>query len=477
MRGTRIFGMVLAVACLLAACTSPPRPDATSTGQPTLPPTSTEDVRSAEVTSRPPMTATRAAAVVSPSPTASPTRETPPSPTPSATPTPTASPTPTPTEVPPDARYDPAVLELVAQFNAWRMSEQRWPLRLNDTLVEMAQDQARYVASLPTIPYGVTIHLDAEGLEEKGRALRYGWPHYRTEQQVAVGEVAAVARTAQDAINWWKGSEVHRNISLSDAFREVGAAVVPVAGGGNLYIIVVGSRPGVLPALMDVETRQVYLTSERYRWAATGDWMQAVTRVQLVSSEAGPSALEGWLPWTLAITPPDGTVPPIFVALSDGLRELIVRVVEGRGGLWFPSVAAAPTAPVPAGTAPSDTATPVPGVPSTPTRTPTPLPTPTPDARRDVLLLYDNTSLALLNVSGGRLDISRLVLRRGGQTFPVTRWQTEWLGAPLNAFPDRHCLHVWGFGYGDPGRPEDCISRSSVIYISPAERLWLEGEF
>src|SRR5690606_7924565 len=296
MRGTRIFGMVLAVACLLAACTSPPRPDATSTGQPTLPPTSTEDVRSAEVTSRPPMTATRAAAVVSPSPTASPTRETPPSPTPSATPTPTASPTPTPTEVPPDARYDPAVLELVAQFNAWRMSEQRWPLRLNDTLVEMAQDQARYVASLPTIPYGVTIHLDAEGLEEKGRALRYGWPHYRTEQQVAVGEVAAVARTAQDAINWWKGSEVHRNISLSDAFREVGAAVVPVAGGGNLYIIVVGSRPGVLPALMDVETRQVYLTSERYRWAATGDWMQAVTRVQLVSSEAGPSALEGWLP-------------------------------------------------------------------------------------------------------------------------------------------------------------------------------------
>ena len=86
------------------------------------------------------------------------------------------------------------------------------------------------------------------------------------------------------------------------------------------------------------------------------------------------------------------------------------------------------------------------------------------------------TPLALLNVSGGRLDISRLVLRRGGQTFPVTRWQTEWLGAPLNAFPDRHCLHV-GLWLRRPWPPEDCISRSSVIHISSAERLWLEGEF
>jgi uncharacterized protein YkwD len=246
-------------------------------------------------------------------------------------------PTPTPTEAPiptlevPDVP-NPETLELIAKLNAWRLDEGLWPLSVNETLMEMAQAQAEYLSTLDTI---TNFHVDAEGNDPFARAVALGWPHYKKEDQVSIGENAQIGANVDEAIAYWSGSEIHRKAATNPGYREVGASAFPHPLG-FIYIVVFGSRPGVLPTLVDPVGEKVYLTSEQYTWAAGGDWILDVTQYQVLESEDDEIDESAWVDWEPSIDLPFDSTDPFYIAYTDGEQELIVEVRPLVDIAWLP---------------------------------------------------------------------------------------------------------------------------------------------
>lgn len=507
----RLLALVVAV-LLLAACAS--QPPAT-------------EIADQEAAARGP-TATRA-------PDSEPveTAATEPPPTPTATdvpPTATATaepePSPTATEPPPPtpAYPDLTTLNVIATLNRWRLDQGLWPLRINDTLTTMANDHADYLLSLPSLFANGDIHAGRSGENPRQRAQQfYGWPHYSNIDQVAVGEIAYAGASLDAAVGFWRTSDIHARTVVSPGYREIGVAVKPYAGG-NLYIVVFGSQPGVMTALYDPATSLLYMSSERYRWSMGGDWIHEASQVQVVDPPDGEINAGRWLNWLLAAPPPASGNPPFRVAYNDGTRQTTISVDPGKDIAWLPSnlsIAQEGGAPLVAPTRDASappTATPLPptatAVPPTaaPTSTPpgqsgnapgqqrTPQPTATavppttvpPTATspgqsgnapgqsgsgRGVTVIYDEHSLSIVATSPGRTDISRLELRGSGVWLPISRWSGSWLKTPLTDFSTGSCVQTWAMNEDDPGEPPECKLRQSATYQSPQYLFWTQGDF
>src|SRR6185436_2546591 len=105
------------------------------------------------------------------------------------------------------------------------------PLKLNETLSQIAHAQANHIASLPAIPDGEALHFGPNGERTVQRATLAGWPHYATDVQTAVGEIACVNQSIDACMGWFQGSPPHYKIMSSPGFREVGAALIPLNYG------------------------------------------------------------------------------------------------------------------------------------------------------------------------------------------------------------------------------------------------------
>jgi len=102
-----------------------------------------------------------------------------------------------------------------------------------------------------------------------------------------------------------------------------------------------------------------------------------------------------------------------------------------------------------------------------------PTPTPIPAFEADLQLVWDGTSFSVVNVSGGPLYLSDVRFESESGSVEMTRWQTEFLSAPLTAFPDGGCLQVWGLSVGAlPDKPAGCAVRHAWIAIPDAELFW-----
>lgn len=255
-------------------------------------------------------------------------------PQPTAEPTTADLPEPTAVPTPETLEYDPVALSVIARINEWRLEQGQHPLALNTTLTQMAQDQATYLATLATIPFE-TIHQDANGKYPMQRAPDYGWPSYNIPDQIVVTEIAYVGASADAAIEWWKGSDLHTRASLSDVYREVGAAAVPHTFG-YIFIVVYGSRPNVLPVLIDQDAGVLYLTTETYEYAPGGDWVIMATDVQFLPSVDSPIDDSAWVPWTQLAKIPGDLLPVFAVAYSDRAHTAVVEVRQGIDMVWLP---------------------------------------------------------------------------------------------------------------------------------------------
>lgn len=355
--------------------------------------------------------------------------------------------------------------EVLALLNTWRVEQGLWPLKVNDTLQQMALAQAEYVLSLSDVPDGSNLHFGRSGEtpSQRAAAAPYNWPTYGTPEEIAIGEIAAVGNP-RFALNFWKNSAIHARTALNPAYREVGIAALP-HGTDYLFIVVLGGRPNVLPAF--AEGDQLYLSNERAEGGTgDGDWIQAVTQVRLFDAEGKPIT-DNWLEWQPRLTIPTTANERLFVLYSDGTYQVLTEVTLNR--TVPPLIAQVSTpVPVPTATAVPPTPTPIPQVNTVPE---------TPPAEPDVLILYDTNTLTLLNVSPDSLDLSAFDMEGSGISIPFTRW-TQVTDLALNDFPSGHCLQVKGTGQdGEITMPPGCRWLRSIITLAPAQFFWLGADF
>lgn len=384
---------------------------------------------------------------------------------------------------------DRAALELIAQVNAWRVEQDLWPLRLNPTLQALAMDQARFLLTLDPLPSAGDLHIGAGGTTppQRAAAAPYNWPAYGRDQ-IAIGENAALG-SVRSALSFWRGSDIHRRAALNAAYREVGAAALP-RGRDTLFIIVFGARPDVLPAFYNTLNSKLYLTSERYQYAP-GARIQNVTQVRLFGADGQPLTAD-WIPWQLTMDIPAGAGSTVYVLYSDGQRQALAEASVRNGVLLpgllpgaqppaasaTPSRAASATPPrVPATAAPAASATASPPPPAAVTATPPTLALPTaiPTAAPSAQLLYDRTSLTLLNVAGRPLDISALAFTGSQLSFSARTW-AQVADVPLAAFPNGHCLQLVVSGSA-PAAPPECRFVRSMVQLAAGRTFWTMGDF
>ena len=224
-----------------------------------------------------------------------------------------------------------AALAMIARLNEWRLEAGVTPFKPNDTLHAMALEQASYLASLTDIPSGNEMHIGRNGEGPRDRALypQFNWATYGG--QPAIAEVAAVG-TEDWAINFWKGSDIHRETITNPVVREIGVAAV-THPWGHVYIAVLGSRPDVLPALVDPRTNLLYLTQDLWKF---GPGNAPPTHVYLFDSEGRPLNNGAAQDWAATIPIPDNTGGKLYVLYDDGSSKSLMSVDLVRDRVILP---------------------------------------------------------------------------------------------------------------------------------------------
>jgi len=96
----------------------------------------------------------------------------------------------------------------------------------------------------------------------------------------------------------------------------------------------------------------------------------------------------------------------------------------------------------------------------------------------DVALVYGPISFAVVNSPpGDRLDISGLEFVSGDTMLPITAWDNEFLGVPLNNFSVGSCVQTWDFTNDEAGIPATCNLRAGVIHLPAANIFWVNSSF
>lgn len=220
------------------------------------------------------------------------------------------------------AEDDPtAGLEILAQFNQWRLEVGLAPLKPSDTLHRMALDQATYLSGLTDIPGGNDMHLGSNGETLRERAARYDWTTYGEGGLAAVAEVGWVG-PIENGIAFWKESDIHSETITNPGHREVGVAAV-THPWGHVFIVVLGSRPDVLPALADSSGSSLYLTQDIFKY---GLGNVPPTKVHLFDADGRPLNKGQALDWAPMIPIPADTNGKVYVLYHDGNSQSLAEV-------------------------------------------------------------------------------------------------------------------------------------------------------
>lgn len=388
---------------------------------------------------------------------------------------------------------------LLAQVNNWRVNEGLIPLEVNSTLQLMAVEQAAYLRAQMRAGVSVTdFHRDANGRTPLQRAYsQYGWISYGTPDQIEIGENAAVG-SVRYAINYWQNSDIHRRAALSQTFREVGVSAIPMPNDDFLFIIVFGSRPGVMTAQVDAQRTTLFISRENSRYSAARTQEPTIR----VFSAAG-DAITPTLPYRPSMRVPVSPETRLYILFTAGDTQSIipldlmldVAVLPDTFVGVLTATAIAPT-PTPTNTptqspfnatptAMPPTNTPTPNVPPTrtpspmptftPTITPTPSVTPTDIANPDLIITYDRNGLVLRNASGGPLNLTTLRIVGNVGDLSVERWLRV-APFPADSFQRNQCLVAFRGGASAP-QPAECAFVRSIVQLNADRIFWMAAPF
>lgn len=226
-----------------------------------------------------------------------------------------------------------AAYAVIGEINQWRLDNNIAPLKPNETLHQLALYQATYLSTLTEIVGGDTMHIDGlgRGPRERAGVEPFNWPGYGGPANVAISEIAYVGQT-ESAFEFWRGSQIHTETALQPVVREIGVAAV-VHPWGHIYIVVFGSRPDVLPALVDPAGKTVYLTTDAYQYGAG-----AVPSMQINLFDGAGRPLNAGtpLPWTPIIALPENVGNSLYILYGDGVHQSMSEVDLTRDWVVLP---------------------------------------------------------------------------------------------------------------------------------------------
>jgi uncharacterized protein YkwD len=354
--------------------------------------------------------------------------------------------------------------EVVARLNEWRLSLGLAPFKLNETLTELAFYQADYIRTLRTIPSGPAIHVgrNGEGITERALYDQFDWPTYGRPEQIAIGEIAAV-NDIEGAFAFWHSSKPHRETVINPTYREVGVAAIQ-RGTNTIYVVVLGSRPDVLPVLIDPrDETTLYMTRDYYRFNSGREPLLLPTEVRFFDESGRPLNNGAWTDWSDTMQLPTGAEDRIYILYTDGDQEALTEVDLARDWVILPGY-------IPAAQSAESFAF----------ATPVIIPTSTPEPpRAELRIVYDDQSLAIINVAGKNISLRGITLNYDGGVTNMGFWSQQ-SDVPLDSFPANHCLQTWS-GIVDsvpPEQPDGCrVLRSGRGSLRPEERFWLTETF
>lgn len=130
--------------------------------------------------------------------------------------------------------------QVIAAINAYRAANGLYAYTQNSILMQTAQGQADYQASLGTVT-----HEGPGGSRPRDRAIAAGYGGGAT---VFVSEIIYGGGQAdvETAIEWWKNSPLHNDQMLASTYIDIGAGVAS-NGNGNYYTAVMGYVSGSAP--------------------------------------------------------------------------------------------------------------------------------------------------------------------------------------------------------------------------------------
>lgn len=383
---------------------------------------------------------------------------------------------------------DSAALETIALINQYRLQQGLTPLKLNATLTALADAQAAYLADIPYTRWPSDIHRDASGRDIKTRAQQAGWAVYNAAN-IAVTEIGRLDRDPAAALAWWQGSSIHNRALTNAAYREIGAAVLPASGGGgDVFMVVLGGRPHVLPAVVDPAAGLLYLTRDQFGFRQVAGVVEAAE--YRLYDAAGQPLQSAWQPWAGTVPLPAAARELITVAYRDeaGTGFGVTTVDLDRDWLLIPATldqvaaltdtaSAAAAAPTTAPTAAPTSASAAPPT-ATPTRSPTIEPTAVAQAGPPVAVIIRGSSLVLANVSEVSQDWGPLRLVQGDRELRATSWQGL-LPFSLISVPPGGCAQLYDRAAYPSGAalPEACSGSYGELWAGVAGHFWLTGAY
>ncbi len=401
---------------------------------------------------------------------------------------------------------------VIAAINAWRLQIGLPPLQANPTLMRMALAQAQHVMSLPQIPAGGDIHIDASGNDPRVRAVNppYNWPFYGDRFRVNLTEIAAAQPNANRAVGWWQNSALHTRSVSNGSYREIGAAALRTRNGW-LFIVVLGSRPNILTAFADPRGGTLYLTNEGFS-GGNGNWLRSANEYRV--RDATGRIISDWQPWRAQISIGSDLGSALTIDYRSGAQEVTTTsslspaevLLPQYSDSWSSSspgelvVAAQPTAvpimtntPANAASIPFATNTPFLTA-AIPTPTPFTLPSPIPPtiapptaippsatplnllyggiitpSPRSVTLIYTQQTLTIIPTSAG-VDITGVVLSDGARSVRFANLNAQFLRGTLNSLGQRDCVLIT-VNRSLVSAPGGCVFVSTT-FLTPDRALW-----
>ncbi len=246
-------------------------------------------------------------------------------------------------QAPVAAQNDPA-MEFYYLLNQSRLNAGIAPLGKSTLLQQAAQHHADDIAQR-----GVTSHEGADGSDYRQRVQDAGYRAWN--DGLMVNETIWMGLgSAADALNWFINSS-EWVLLVERQYREIGVGYAEDSQGIHYFVVVLGSRPGVIPIFIndaqqatDSPQVAVRLTNEDAVPLGEGTWMGKAIEVRLSNSlEFGDTPWQPWeqlLPWGLSGTEPGDYA--VYVEFRDGagrtaVAEALIRLVSADAALPTPT--------------------------------------------------------------------------------------------------------------------------------------------